>query len=575
MKAISQLIKSIRQNPENIRLRVRLIKLLANRGQKQGAIDQYHLAIDLPEIAIQERIKLGNIAKSLGLLNEAEVQYNTAVQIAPTDVSSLTALARINLNRGKLDAAIPLIDQIITIDPENRFARDCQHKLSEILPLCNLDQQGKHHNSLINSPLHFPDIAYDFLIEQVLKKYPQKYEPVSQRLAFVVFHLRVGGIERKVANLVKHLQTKRDRVERVTLFCKSLSRHKVDAFLLPLLKENKVSVKEYSPANAHPSPFDHPDIFEYAHLLSHIHQVGEEIAQLILALINYRPQVVHGFGYQAAEFGIAAALAGAPKIVLHSGNLRPSTMSNDDNWQDHVRWVGRAYQALAKLPNVTITNNCENAAQDYAEWLNLPPKKIQLVYNGVDIDSFRCVSQSSTDDIQQSLGLPDDCQVVGSAFRFAYQKNPLLWLDTAEIIATKRPNTHFVILGDGPLLEQFAKNVESRKLSDQFHLPGVVIDMHAWYELMDVVLLTSLMEGTSNVAIEAQWCGVPVVSTNVGGMGETLLHGKSGWLVDPAKPELLAEKVLWILEHKNGARKLLRQGHSSYRNDSIWKIWLT
>ncbi len=301
-------------------------------------------------------------------------------------------------------------------------------------------------------------------------------------------------------------------------------------------------------------------ISEYVQLLGYIHQLGEEIAQLILALINYRPQVVHGFGYQAAEFGIAAALAGVPKIVLHSGNLRPSTMSNDDNWLDHLRWVKRAYQALAKLPNVTITNNCKNAAQDYAQWLELPADKIQVLYNGVDTSSFSFTRQSKPDSLHKSLGIPDDCQVVGSAFRFTEQKNPLLWLDTAEIIAATNPNIHFVILGDGPLLEQFRKKVKSRRLSDRFHLPDIVIDMHAWYKLMDVVLLTSSMEGTSNVAIEAQWCGVPVVSTNVGGMGETILHGKSGWLVDPQKPEMLAERVLWILEHKEWRTEAVQAG---------------
>ena len=341
-----------------------------------------------------------------------------------------------------------------------------------------------------------------------------------------------------------------DEVERVMLFCKSINHRNSDDFLLPLLKESDISVKEYSPVNAHPSPFDHPDIAEYAEVLKHIYQFGEEITQLTLALIDYRPEVVHGFGYQAVEFGIAAALAGVPKIVLHSGNLRPSTMSNDDNWLDHLRWVKRSYQALAKLPNVTITNNCENAAQDYAQWLELPVEKIQVLYNGIDTNAFSLTSKSKTVSLQQELGLPDDCQVVGSAFRFTIQKNPLLWLETAEIIAAANPNTHFVILGDGPLLEQFSRKIKSCQLLNRFHLPGIVLDMSAWYELMDVVLLTSIMEGTSNVAIEAQWCGVPVVSTNVGGMEETLMHGKSGWLVRPPKPEMLAERVLWVLEHK-------------------------
>jgi glycosyltransferase involved in cell wall biosynthesis len=566
MDAIKHLVEIIKQHPEDVGRRVRLIKLLTNEGQEQGAIHHYHLAIAQPKITNQERLELGMIAKSLGLFNEAEIQLKTAVQFAPADIRCLTALAGIYMYRGKFDMVIPLIEQIATIDPENRFARTCENKIIEMLRLCEFDHQSMSNVSLIEPSFHFPDIAFEFLLDQVLQKYPKKYKPVQRRIAFVIFHLRIGGIGKKVVNLVKHLHTRQDEVERVMLFCKSLNLREHDAFLLPLLKESDVSVKEYSPANAPPSPFAHPEIAEYAKVLCHIYQFGEEIAQLTLALINYRPEVVHGFGYQAAEFGIAAALAGVPKIVLHSGNLRPSTMSNDDNWLDHLRWVKRAYQALAKLPNVTITNNCENAAQDYAQWLELPPEKIQVLYNGVDTSSLSLTKQSKPDSLQQSLGIPDNCQVVGSAFRFTRQKNPWLWLDTAEIIAATNPNIHFVILGDGPLLEPFTKKIKSRRLSDRFHLPDTVIDMRAWYELMDVVLLTSSMEGTSNVAIEAQCCGVPVVSTNVGGMGETFLHGKSGWLVHPPEPEMLAERVLWILEHKEWRTEAAEAGSLFVQN---------
>ena len=369
------------------------------------------------------------------LPKEAEIQFKIAVQHAPVDIICLSALADIYLTRGQLDMVIPLIEQIATIDPENHFARLCKDKITEILNLCGFKYQNISNTGLIESPFHFPDVAFEFLIDKVRQKYPKKYEPVQRRMAFVIFHLRLGGIGRKVVNLVKHLNTRHDEVERIMLFCKSINQKNGDAFLLPLLEESDISVKEYSPANAHTSSFTRPEITEYAQVLKHIYQFGEEIAELTLALIEYRPEVVHAFGYQAVEFGIAAALAGVPKIVLHSGNLRPSTMSNDDNWLDLLRWVKRAYQALAKLPNVTITNNCENAAQDYAQWLELPAEKIQVLYNGIDANSFSFTKQSKTDNLKQSLDIPDDCQVVGSAFRFTQQKNPLLWLDTAEIIA--------------------------------------------------------------------------------------------------------------------------------------------
>ena len=72
---------------------MRLNKLLSNKRQKQGATQHCHLVIAWPKITVQERIQLGKIAQSLGLLNEAETQLKTVVQHAPDNVIGLTGLA--------------------------------------------------------------------------------------------------------------------------------------------------------------------------------------------------------------------------------------------------------------------------------------------------------------------------------------------------------------------------------------------------------------------------------------------------------------------------------------------------
>ena len=63
----------------------------------------------------------------------------------------------------------------------------------------------------------------------------------------------------------------------------------------------------------------------------------------------------------------------------------------------------------------------------------------------------------------------------------------------------------------------------------------------------DVCLLTSIAEGTSNVALEAQWIGTPVVATAGGGTQESLDIGASGWLIDQPDADTIADVVLRVL----------------------------
>src|SRR5262249_26852763 len=63
----------------------------------------------------------------------------------------------------------------------------------------------------------------------------------------------------------------------------------------------------------------------------------------------------------------------------------------------------------------------------------------------------------------------------------------------------------------------------------------------------EVALLTSRLEGCPNVALEAQFLGVPMVATAVGGSPETILHGETGFLADANDAEGLASHVVQVL----------------------------
>jgi hypothetical protein len=166
----------------------------------------------------------------------------------------------------------------------------------------------------------------------------------------------------------------------------------------------------------------------------------------------------------------------------------------------------------------------------------------------------------------------------GTVMRFAPEKDPHLWLDTAAAIAAARPDTRFVLAGYGNLAKQVEHRIETLGLADRCILPGAAKDVGLIYGALDVLLLTSRFEGTPNVLIETQAAGIRVVASDVGGVNEALLDGVTGILVGNRQASSLASAVLEILgdpgwrEHaatEGPAFVSKRFGHQRMTDDTI------
>jgi glycosyltransferase involved in cell wall biosynthesis len=144
--------------------------------------------------------------------------------------------------------------------------------------------------------------------------------------------------------------------------------------------------------------------------------------------------------------------------------------------------------------------------------------------------------------------------------RFAAEKDPYLWLETAAAIAAARPDSRFVLAGYGNLAKQVERRIETLGLAERVILSGSSKDVGSIYAALDVVLLTSRFEGTPNVLIEAQAAGIPVVAPDVGGVNEALLDGVTGILVGNRKASSFARAVLKILEDPGWRERATTEG---------------
>ena len=287
--------------------------------------------------------------------------------------------------------------------------------------------------------------------------------------------------------------------------------------------------------------------------------LADGIGYYALEFLGQRPEIVHAWQDSTCiKAGIAAAFVGVPKIVLSTRNLAPYRFNY------HLPYMRSGYRALLSLPNVTILNNSAAGAADYAAWLGVPVERIRVIHNGSDFTGLGLTPREISD-FRRRHGIPDGSRIVGSVFRFYNEKDPLLWVHTAAHVARSRPGVVFLLVGTGPMQAKLMKLADKLGVADRLFLPGTEKNIAPAYGAMDVLLLTSRLEGLPNVVIEAQALGVPVVATDAGGTRDAVLDGETGVIVKSRDPAYLAERVLHILDDPDWAAKARQRGPAFVR----------
>jgi len=144
------------------------------------------------------------------------------------------------------------------------------------------------------------------------------------------------------------------------------------------------------------------------------------------------------------------------------------------------------------------------------------------------------------------LGIPTNplyCLFLGRVTRI---KRPDRLIEVATILKSKNVDVRFLIVGDGDLFQDSQDS--AIKLNLPFTFLGWQHDLSALFSVANILVMTSDNEGTPLSIVQAQLSGIPVVSTNVGSVGEVMLDGVSGFLTN-LDAKLIAEKIQFLVDN--------------------------
>lgn len=277
------------------------------------------------------------------------------------------------------------------------------------------------------------------------------------------------------------------------------------------------------------------------------------------------PHIVHSHGWDS---DLIAALAVHGLGIKHVSHIHAlSTWAKNPGFKRRLRlWLTRWALANSKAEFIAVS---EAAKASACKHLGLACGRVHTVLNGVDLEGFSRIDKARRTRFPEGRGT----MVVGTAARLAPEKGLGVLIESISLLGPTHSGVKVRIAGQGRMAEALGEFAQTLGVSNQIEFLGMVEDMPAFYQELDVFVLPSFTEGLPRTVIEAMASGVPVIATRVGGVSELVRDGIDGALINPAKPGELAKEIARLfgnptLRHQMGIAAR-RRARSAFGLDRV------
>jgi glycosyltransferase involved in cell wall biosynthesis len=284
--------------------------------------------------------------------------------------------------------------------------------------------------------------------------------------------------------------------------------------------------------------------------------------KLVRELRQFQPDIVHCFLFTSNVWGrLAGALTGVPVVLASVRSL--------DARRGFLPVV--IDRMLIRLTDRIICN-AQAIADHLAKREGIPPSRLVVVRNGIDLDRFDGRLRTEEGPVENRCR---EHPVVGMVCRIDPRKGIEVFLDSCEVLLRRHENLRFLLVGDAKPHRRdelayragIVERLTRPPLASAGRLLGYTADVPASLACMDVFVLTSWTEGCPNALMEAMAMARPVVATAVGGVPELIRPGVDGILVAPGDVQGVADGVLRLLNDPPAARAMGREAQERIRRE--------
>jgi glycosyltransferase involved in cell wall biosynthesis len=268
---------------------------------------------------------------------------------------------------------------------------------------------------------------------------------------------------------------------------------------------------------------------------------ARRLARFVRVLRGRRRSVLlllMGYFHGGGPLALAARLAGVAAVLR--ADLQPPMPPIS-------RWERFTTKAKDRLFDRFVVGSEDNR-RSYVTLLGRDPRSLRVIHTGIELDGFH--PDEGRADARAEIGVGPDELLVGVVSRIGddwERKGIGILLEALPVLARKRPEARFVIVGDGSTRARHEAAVRSLGLSEKVSFVGWRTDARRLLAAMDVFVMPSTFEGGPTTVIEAMAMARPIVATAVGMVPEILEDGVNGLVIAPWSADALTSAVARLL----------------------------
>lgn len=214
---------------------------------------------------------------------------------------------------------------------------------------------------------------------------------------------------------------------------------------------------------------------------------------------------------------------------------------------------------LSKYTDCLITINSEDC--ELAHKKKFRAGKIYKVHGvGVELDKFKAVDADEKARLRAEYGYDGDTFIMIYPADLSVRKNQPMLFDALQKIAEKNKNVKLLLPGQPIRLEEYERMISERGIADNVEFLGYRRDINNLVGLSDLSVASSFQEGLPINIIEAMAMGNAIVATDVRGNNDAVEDGVNGYLVPVGDSDLMAEKILELMNDREKLRTFGENG---------------
>jgi len=190
---------------------------------------------------------------------------------------------------------------------------------------------------------------------------------------------------------------------------------------------------------------------------------------------------------------------------------------------------------------------------------SIDPKRIEVLYPGIDFAKLANTQHVLPQYIAAWLSShPGPVIAHGAILRG--EKGHSVLLHALAVVKKIQPQIRYLIAGQGHEKLALESLIHELDLDDNVLLTGIIEHIAPLLRASDIAVLPSLIEPLGMFQIEAQFLEVPTITSDAGGIPETIVHEQTGLMVEAGNVEQWAKAILWMLDHPLEAKQFAKAG---------------